>query len=237
MKSIEAFDPCEHILVVAAHADDLETMCGGTLVQLLAKGKEVDLLVATEGDLGTDDPEVEKLALAVIRRAETTLAAGALGLRQVHFLGYHDGELVNDLTLRRQIAYYYRLLQPDTIFTFDPLAAFRTNLHPDHRAISEAAIDAFLPAKMALYHPEQLHGDIEASRVEHIFCFATLEPDVVVPVDQVYEQKLEFSLLHGSQFPGEASLEWLRERDRAAATRHAPAGIQYAELFRTIATY
>lgn len=238
MKGLEAFEPCQHLLVVAAHADDLETMCGGTLVQLLAQGKTADLLLATDGDLGTDDPSAERLALATRRRAEAQRAAEQLGLRRVHFLGYHDGELLNDLKLRQEVAYAYRLLQPDTVLTFDPLAAYRDNLHPDHIAVAQAAIDAFMPAKMALYHPEHLSGTVRPSRVEHIFCFATPEPDVVVPIDAVYEQKVAASLVHESQFPkGEANLEWMRERDRATAQQYAADGTEYAEGFRTLTTY
>ena len=69
MRGIEAFDPCQTILVVAAHADDLETMCGGTLIQLLAQGRTVDLLLATDGDLGTSDPSLDRPTLAALRRA------------------------------------------------------------------------------------------------------------------------------------------------------------------------
>jgi LmbE family N-acetylglucosaminyl deacetylase len=238
MRGIEAFDPCQAILVVAAHADDLETMCGGTLVQLLAQGKRVDLLLATDGDLGTSDPSLERPTLAALRRVEARRAGEALGLRHVRFLGYHDGELVNDLKLREEVAYAYRLLQPDTVFTFDPLAAYRANLHSDHIAVARAAIDAFMPAKMGLYHPQHLSDGIQLSRVKHIFCFLTAEPDVVVPVDAVYQQKLAASMIHKSQFPkGEESLEWMKARDRAMAERHAGEGTEYAEGFRSLATY
>ena len=161
-----------------------------------------------------------------------------MGLRHVSFLGYHDGELVNDLKLREEVAYAYRLLQADTIFTFDPLAAYRTNLHPDHIAIARAAIDAFMPAKMGLYHPEHLSGGVQLSRVKHIFFFATLEPDVIVPVDAVYPQKLAASMIHESQFPkGEESLDWMKTRDRAMAKQHAGEGTEYAEGFRSLTTY
>ncbi|MDQ4075582.1 MAG: PIG-L family deacetylase [Chloroflexota bacterium] len=238
MKDIDAFAPCRSILVVAAHADDLETMCGGTLIQLLAQGKRVDLLLATDGDLGSSDPALAKPALAVLRREEARRAAKLLGLGHVEFLGYHDGELVNNLTLRRQVAHVYRRLQPDTIFTFDPIAAYRGNLHPDHMAVGRAALDAFMPAKMPLYHPEQLARDISLSQVKHIFCFSTPEPDIVVPIDEVYEEKLAISMVHKSQFPdGEKSLEWMKERDRTTARQYAQETVQFAEAFRSIRTY
>lgn len=238
MQGLNAFDDCEHVLVVAAHADDMETMCGGTLVRLRAQGKTVDLLIATDGDLGAQDASVSRPALAARRREEARRAAAQLGVRALRFLGHPDGELVNDLALRRQIAQAYRTLQPDTVLTFDPLAAYRGNLHPDHTAVAQAALDAFMPAKMPLYHPDQLHGGGRLSRVAHIFCFATPEPDIVVPIDEVYEQKLALSMVHASQFPqGEESLAWMKQRDRATAEQHAAQGVEVAEAFRTIGTY
>lgn len=238
MQHIEAFNDCQHILVVAAHTDDLETMCGGTLIRLLAQGKTADLLLATDGDLGTDDATMDRPVLAARRREEARQAGQLLGLREVSFLGYPDGELLNTLTLRRQVAHAYRRLQPDTVFTFDPLGAYRINLHPDHLAIAQAAIDAYIPAKMPLYAPEQLTGGVPLSRVKHIFCFLTPEPNVVVPIDDVYQQKLAISMAHKSQFPhGEKNLEWMKARDRIRAQTHAADGIEFAETFRQIRTY
>lgn len=238
MKDISAFEDCQHILVVAAHTDDLETMCGGTLIQLLAQGKSADLLLATDGDLGTTDPAMNKPTLAALRRQEALDAAQMLGLGQVYFLGHHDGELVNNLSLRREVAHVYRRSQADTILTFDPLAAYRTNLHPDHIALAKAAIDALIPSKMPLYHPEQLSSEVHLSQVKHCFCFLTLEPDIVISIDDVYKQKIAISLAHQSQFPeGEKNLTWMKRRDRTFAQSHASQEIQFAEGFRTITTY
>lgn len=238
MKGIEAFDDIESILVVAAHPDDLETMCGGTLTLLRARGVTVDLLLATDGDLGDPSGALSRPAVATARRRESLQAAARLGLRHLHFLGYPDGELADSLTLRRQVAWAYRRFQPQAVFTFDPLAAFRTNLHPDHRAVAAAAFDAFMPAKMPLYAPEQLSDEVPLSRVTHLYCFATLEPDIVVPIDGVYDEKLALAMLHESQFPkGVESLEWMKNRDRAATAHLPDPTAAYVELFRTVKTY
>ena len=89
-----------------------------------------------------------------MRRQETLAGAAALGIKDVFFLGHHDGELVADLALRAEVAGIYRRWQPDTIFTFDP--AWGGQAHPDHIAAGRAAVDAYMPSKMELYHPEQL---------------------------------------------------------------------------------
>ena len=108
------------VMVVAAHPDDLETACGGTIGLLVQAGVEVTLVLGTDGDIGTHDPAMTREGLAAIRREETVAAAQVLGLKDVVFLGRHDGELVADLVLRAEVAKAYRRYQPDTVFTFDP---------------------------------------------------------------------------------------------------------------------
>ncbi len=147
-------DEIKRLLVVAAHPDDLETTSGGTLALLIERGVEVALLLGTDGDIGTHDPAFTRETLAAVRRQETLAGAAALGIKDVFFLGHHDGELVADLALRAEVAGVYRRWQPDTIFTFDP--AWGGQAHPDHIAAGRAAVDAYMPSKMELYHPEQL---------------------------------------------------------------------------------
>jgi len=138
---ISQFGPDIHrILVVAAHPDDLETTCGGTLALLIDTGVEVALLLATDGDIGTHDVSYTRESLATVRREETLAGAHALGLKEVFFLGHHDGELVPDLRLRAEVAHVYRRWQPDTVFTFDPY--WHGQAHPDHTAAGRAAVDA-----------------------------------------------------------------------------------------------
>jgi LmbE family N-acetylglucosaminyl deacetylase len=137
-------DEVRRVLVVAAHPDDLETACGGTVALLIRYGIEVSLLLGTDGDIGTHDLSFTRESLAATRRQETRNAAALLGLKEVIFLGHHDGELVADLALRAEIAGAYRRLQPDTIFTFDPFWAGQA--HPDHTAAGRAAVDAYMPS-------------------------------------------------------------------------------------------
>ena len=154
-------DEIKRILVVAAHPDDLETTSGGTLALLIGRGVEVALLLGTDGDIGTHDLSFTRETLAAVRRQETLAGAAALGIKDVFFLGHHDGELVADLALRAEVAGIYRRWQPDTIFTFDP--AWGGQAHPDHIAAGRAAVDAYMPSKMELYHPEQLVDGVKVA--------------------------------------------------------------------------
>jgi LmbE family N-acetylglucosaminyl deacetylase len=211
---LEAFADVKRLIVVAAHPDDLECVCGGTIALLVERGVEVVSVNCTLGDIGTQESGVARPALAATRLAETEDAARVLGIQATHNLGHHDGELMPDLELRAQIARLYRLTQADTLFTFDPY--WTGQIHPDHRAAGQAALDAYMPAKMPLYRPEQLaETDGAVGKLERVFLFSTdRDPDIYVDTTAIQARKIAAVLAHKSQFPGgEASLDWLREMD------------------------
>src|SRR5438270_5426744 len=131
-QGLESFAETRRAIVVCAHADDMETMAGGTLWLLAERGVEIRELICTRGDLGAHDESYTRESLAETRKVEAEAGARVLGVREVAILGYHDGELEPTLELRAEIARFYRLWQPDTMFTFDP--AWSGQIHPDHRA-------------------------------------------------------------------------------------------------------
>lgn len=231
-QGLEAFEKTKRLIVVAAHPDDLESLSGGTITLLARQGVKIFSVNCTLGDIGAQDPTLARPALASTRLAETEEAAHILGVEQTFNLGHHDGELVPDLNLRGQIARLYRLTQADTLWTFDPY--WTGQIHPDHRAAGQAALDAYMPSKMPLYRPEQLSApEADLGRLEQVFLFSTdRDPDVFIDVTATYETKLAACIAHRSQFPkGEESLEWLKEIDQ----RQGEAiGATYAESFKKI---
>jgi LmbE family N-acetylglucosaminyl deacetylase len=229
-RGLEAFDETKRVLVVSAHADDMETLMGGTLALLTARGVEVVQIICTIGDLGSNEPQWTRESLAATRVSEASAGATRLGVGEVQIMGHHDGELVESLALRAEIARYYRLYQPDTVFTFDP-GGWLLN-HPDHRAAGRAALDALIPASMRLYHPEQLTGELRPADVKRVVLWVAQEPNVMIDVGGVYDQKMAACLAHHSQFPDESRLEWMRRRDREAGER---LGVEYAESFLLLA--
>ncbi|HSH03734.1 MAG TPA: hypothetical protein VLL52_14560, partial [Anaerolineae bacterium] len=145
----------------------------------------------------------------------------------------HDGELEADLALRAEVARLYRLTGADTVLTFDP--DWAGQIHPDHRAAGRVAVDAYMPSKMPLYRPEQLVEGVGLGKVERILAFMTGEPDVVVEVTGVYEQKMAACRAHVSQFPeGDKSLEWMKRLDEE---RGKKVGVRYAEMFKQIGVW
>lgn len=232
IRGFEVFAETKRLIVIAAHADDLETMCGGTIFKLAQAGVEVYSVNCTLGDLGAQDTKLSRPALATKRLEETETAAHILGLKQAFNLRRPDGELLADLALRAQIARLYRITQADTLFTFDPY--WTGQIHPDHRAAGQVALDAFMPSKMPLYRPEQLNEPGSGRGcIERVFLFSTdRDPDVYVDVTDVYGTKIAASKAHVSQFPkGEEDLEWMKQLD-GRYRGFIPAA--YAERFKQI---
>lgn len=232
VQNLDAFAKTKRLIVVAAHPDDLETMCGGTIYQLVQRGVVVFSVNCTLGDIGTGDASLNRPTLAATRLQETEAAARVLGIAQTFNLGRPDGELLPDLGLRAEIARLYRLTQADTLLTFDPHWAGQ--IHPDHRAAGQAALDAYMPSKMPLYRPEQLNEPgADLGCLAKVFVFGTdRNPEVVVDVTAVYPHKVAATLAHKSQFPdGEAKLDWLKELDKRPGKR---IGVTYAEQFKQI---
>jgi LmbE family N-acetylglucosaminyl deacetylase len=125
------------LLAVLAHPDDESLGNGGMLARYAAEGVETYLITATRGEQGWfGDPAANPgpEALGRIRETELRAAVRVLGIREVTFLDYLDGEL--DLADRDEvvakIAAEVRRIQPDVVVTFDPAGLYG---HPDHIAI------------------------------------------------------------------------------------------------------
>src|SRR5438552_14860962 len=106
---------CEHtgpVLAIFAHPDDAEISCGGTLAKWAAAGREVHLLVLTNGDRGSPDAGTDREALAQVRAAEQEGAGRILGLAGFRVLDTPDGELENTPAVRAAVIRRIRELRP-----------------------------------------------------------------------------------------------------------------------------
>jgi len=210
-------------LAVYAHPNDPEVSCGGTLARWTSAGAEVHVLVATRGDKGSSDPDVDADELAVLRAEEMAAAARVLGLAGHHQLGIDDGELENTPAVRSRIVELIRRLRPEVLVCPDPTAVFfgdRYYNHHDHRITGWATLDAAAPmAGSPHYFPG--FGGVHA--VPRVLMSGTLEPNVWV--DALF--------CHRSQLP--TNDDWLRDflRDRAEESGRV-AGVRYAEGFRRL---
>ena len=129
---------------------------GGILASYAAAGVETTLITATRGERGWTGPEEEYPgpdALGRLRTAELDAAAAVLGLQEVAFLDYMDGDLdqANPAEVISRIVSHLRCVRPQVVVTFDPNGAYG---HPDHIAISQSATAAIVAAADAAYLPD-----------------------------------------------------------------------------------
>ena len=127
------------LMCVLAHPDDESLGSGGTLAKYAAEGVETYLVTATRGEHGwwgeeKDYPGPD--ALGITREAELLAAAEALGIREVNFLNYVDGDLDQADTGEAiaKIAGHLRRVRPQIVISFGAEGGYG---HPDHIAISQ----------------------------------------------------------------------------------------------------
>lgn len=224
------------VLLVAAHPDDPEFSSAGTVANWVRSGIEVVFVLATSGDKGTPDRSMTNERLSSKREDEQKAAAARVGVTEVVFLRFPDGELTPSLQLRGAVTQMIRRYKPYAVMTHDPLTLFYNNEfinHPDHRAIGQATIDAIYPtARDPLQFPEHLQEGLEPHKVKEIYLWGTDQPNVLVDISDTIEDKIEALKLHVSQV-GEATELADRIKQRAAQLAE-PHGIKYAEAFRRI---
>ncbi len=128
--------PIERVLAVMAHPDDIDFGAGGTIAALTAAGVHVSYCIITSGDAGGVDRDVPRSEIPAIRQAEQRAAGAALGVADIAFLGYRDGELSVSHELRRDISRVIRQVRPDRMFIQSPDRNWDRiqASHPDHLA-------------------------------------------------------------------------------------------------------
>lgn len=186
------------ILVIQAHPDDADIGIGGTVAKWCDAGHEVYYLITTDGSKGTYNLEMDPRELARIRREEERRASRVLGVRDVFFLDYPDGELEQpSLELRERYMRVIRELQADYVCTLDPWVDY--NVHPDHRTVGLVASEAAAFAGMPVFNREHLRQGLRARQVSRMYYFSTDKPNLLVDVTDYLERKLEAILQHESQ--------------------------------------
>jgi LmbE family N-acetylglucosaminyl deacetylase len=238
--------PTGPVLAIFAHPDDAEICAGGVLTKWAAAGREVHLLVLTNGDRGSGDPARDRVELARVRRAETEAGARVLGLASAQVLGVHDGELENSVTVREAVVRRIRETRAETVVSCDPTAVFfqipiadtndtRTAYnHSDHRTAGAVALDAVFPGSgNPHFFPEHLDEGLGIQEIRGVWLGWTNEPNLVEEVSGHFDTKIAALAEHASQITEGIRLwdEWMREEARAAGGR---VGVDLAEEFRVL---
>ncbi|RJQ26787.1 PIG-L family deacetylase [Candidatus Parcubacteria bacterium] len=208
------------VLFVFAHPDDETFSSGGTIAKLKSLRHTVKLVTATRGEKGQvgEPPITSREKLGEVRERELRFAAKVLGISEIFFLDYIDGELekVGVEKLEKDVLKILRKENPDIVITFDKRGGSN---HPDHKVMSVAATGAFNKfsekAKkcVRLYHtavPRSYIKKFEEAGFEYkAFGKVMGVPDdeitTVVDISAAYKKKLEAFKCYQTQ-----RLDWER---------------------------
>lgn len=196
MGAEKADDGKLRIIVFGAHPDDCEIKAGGVGAMWAAKGHHVKFVSVCNGDLG--HWKIAGGPLAKRRKKEVEEAAKILGIEQTQVLDIHDGELMPTLENRKIIIRLIRQWKADIVMAHRP-----NDYMADHRYVGVLVDDAAFMVTVPFLCP-----DVEHLSENPVFLYlrdgfrkpAPLEPDVVVAIDDVIEQKLEALSVIDSQF-------------------------------------
>jgi bacillithiol biosynthesis deacetylase BshB1 len=178
------------LLAIAAHPDDAELTCGGTLALAARQGHKVGILDLVAGEAGTRGS-------AVRRAREAARAARALGVHARENAGLKDAHLFNTDETRRTVIGWIRKFRPRTV-----ILPFPVGRHPDHRVASELGRDACYLAGLAKYDaPGKPHRPFKI-----LYALAYREdpvkPTFVVDISRTFAAKMRAIRCYASQFDG-----------------------------------
>ncbi|HEX2175741.1 MAG TPA: PIG-L deacetylase family protein [Nocardioidaceae bacterium] len=228
------------VLVVSAHPDDVDFGVAGTVATWTDAGVAVTYCIITDGQAGGFDRTVPRDEMVLLRRKEQREAAARVGVEDVRFLGYVDGDLEPTKDLVGAIARLIREIRPQRMVVPSPERDYARihRSHPDHLAAGKAALDAIYPAaRNPFAHPELLAEGLEPWTVPDTWLMAHPTSNRAVDITATYERKIAAILAHASQHEDAAALVApLREAFTAnARVAGLPEGHQ-AEAFFVVPT-
>lgn len=189
------------LLAFAAHRDDIEITCGGTLIRMAGKGYRVGACDLTQGEMGT-------LGSAAARQEESEEAAKIMGLAARVNCGLPDAAVFNTREYQLRVVEVLREHQPRAVLLPGP-----EQRHPDHRVTPQLVYDACFFAGL-----EKLGTGPKHRPRKILYCHSAMEPakpTFVVDITAQMEKKIAAVLAYRTQFPDpEKTKEWLRSRAR-----------------------
>jgi N-acetylglucosamine malate deacetylase 1 len=221
------------ILVLAAHPDDAELGCGGTIAKHISLGRKVGVVDLTRGELGTRGS-------AETRKLEAAEAAKILGLSVRENLGLADGFFQNTKDDQLKIIEAVRKFQPDIV-----LANATYDRHPDHGRASTLIYDSCFMAGLAKLETCMdgvLQKPWRPGAVYHFIQSQSLQPDFIIDISGFWDIKLKSVLAYKTQFFDPSSIEpstyisspdFLRMIESRAIEHGHAIGVKHGEGFTT----
>ena len=195
------------ILLFTPHPDDDVFGAGGTVALLNRNHNKVYIVVYTNDDKGSYDPDMNSQRLAQIRRAEQEVSEGLLGTARENILwmGYDDGmlEYAPQPKLTEEATAIIRRIRPDVLLSVDPGEWYERWHKSDHRMAAFNTMDAVRAAEFWLYFPNQkLQQGLQPYKVPEMYFFypSAQEANYFVNIDSVMDLKVNAALKQVSQF-------------------------------------
>jgi len=213
------------VLAIAAHPDDVEHTCGGTLIRMAEAGYRTGVLDLTAGDMGTRGSPEERLA-------EAEAAAKHMSLAWRGNLHFPDARLENTISARMTLAVKIRELCPRVV-----VLPYWEARHPDHYRACELGYEAcFLAGLKKLDEYSEPHRPF---KIVYSTLYANVKPSFVVDISAQFERRMAALLCYKSQFSAQEEGKHLfpteqeiRERLGAIARFYGNLiGVKYGEPF------
>jgi bacillithiol biosynthesis deacetylase BshB1 len=213
------------VLAVAAHRDDVEQTCGGTLLRMAARGLRTAILDLTRGEAGTRGTAEE-------RGREAAEAAKLLGVGWRDALDLPDGAVENTFENRVKVAGVVRQLRPRVV-----ILPYWQARHPDHAIVAALGYEACFLAGI-----KKIETGAEPYRpfkIVYASLYADVRPSFIVDITTFIEQRHAALMAYQSQYSDQAAggglfvpQEEIRERTFAEARHYGLlAGVKYGEPF------
>jgi bacillithiol biosynthesis deacetylase BshB1 len=230
------------VLAIAAHRDDVEQTCGGTLLRMASRGLRTAILDLTKGEAGTRGSAED-------RAREAVEAAKLLGVNWREALDLPDGAIENTLENRIKIAQVVRLLRPRVV-----ILPYWQARHPDHAIVATLGYEACFLAglsKAPAVQPTANSVELESGpvfaglpphrpfKIVYASLYADVRPSFIVDITPFIEQRHNALMAYRSQYANQAAgsglfvaEEEIRERTFAEARHYGLlAGVKYGEPF------
>jgi N-acetylglucosamine malate deacetylase 1 len=225
--------PAAHVLAIAAHRDDVEQTCGGTLLRMAARGLRTGILDLTQGESGTRGSAEE-------RGREADEAARLLGVGWRQALDLSDGAIENTLENRIRIVRVLRLLRPRVV-----ILPYWQARHPDHAIVASLGYEACFLSGLAKVDVGSHGGNSPQMnphrpfKIVYASLYADVRPSFIVDITPFIEQRHAALMAYRSQYANQPQggrlfvpEEEIRERTFAEARHYGLlAGVRYGEPF------
>src|SRR3974390_3365659 len=234
------------ILVFTPHPDDDVFGAGGTIALLNRHQNKVYIVVYTNDDKGSYDPDMNSQRLAQIRRSEQEVSEGMLGTpkENIIWMGYDDGmlEYAAQPKLTEEATAIIRRIRPDVLLSVDPGQWYERWHKSDHRMAAFNTIDAVRAAEFWLYFPNQkLQQGLQPYKVPEMYFFypSSQEATYFLNIESVADLKFDAALKQVSQFepavtkyrPDWDAKDYAKAKEELRAEQPRKDG-RYVEAFR-----